>query len=122
MPLNISTTNSTDLDLVAVIDKIDSDGNLAVPRLRWHRDDEEFQDPDEFGDVAEGFVSLVEEATLNGFYTVSIDDIDGSTEMLRITIINNEDELAIGVYDSVPVENFVTPEVVIDLTVTEDRN
>jgi hypothetical protein len=122
MPLSATTTNTPELDLVIVVDKIDSNGELIVPKLRWNRISEEFSDPDEFGDHAEAFVSMTEDTLIAGLYTAVIEDIDGATELLRITIINNEDEVGIGVFNSIPVETFVTPEVIIDLTVTEDRN
>jgi hypothetical protein len=97
MPLSATTTNTPELDLVIVVDKIDSNH-------------------------AEAFVSMTEDTLIAGLYTAVIEDIDGATELLRITIINNEDEVGIGVFNSIPVETFVTPEVIIDLTVTEDRN
>jgi hypothetical protein len=121
MPLNISTTNTAGLELSAIVDKVDDDGAELSPAIRWSVAEGSFFEKEAML-FSEGLVPLVESAAPGGFYSVDMPAIDGLTEKLRITIINNEDESAIGTYVSIPVESFVAPEVTIDLTVTEDRN
>ena len=121
MPLVISTTNSPGYTLVAVVDKVTTDGVDVTPALRWSQDDSDFIELGDFGSVSDAYIALNESTTIDGYYEVVIGEIDGSAENVRITILNNANAQALGVLYNIPLP-LVNPEVTIDLTVQEDRN
>jgi hypothetical protein len=121
MPLVISTTNSTGLDLVAIVDKVDTDGVDVSPALRWDPADDAYAEIGTFGSITEAFIQLQESATIDGFYEAVVADIDGAAENVRITVLNDATDVAIGVLYNIPLP-LVNPEVSVDLTITEDRD
>lgn len=121
MPLSISTTNSINATLVGIVDKIQSNGVDTAPPMRWDAINEEYVNPSALSNPEDAHITLSESASIPGFYYASVAGIDGLTELLRITIYDVDNSVAIGSSNSIPVETFVAPEVVIDLTVTEDR-
>ncbi len=120
MPVVISTTNTPGLDLVAVVDKVDTDGVDVSPALRWHRINEEFTELGDFVDPTHAYLSL-QETDIDGYYEYVLEDVDGSAENLRLTVLNNDLARAIGVLYNIPLP-LVNPSVTIDLTVEEDRD
>lgn len=119
MPLVISTTNSTGYDLFAIVDKVDTDGVDVSPALRWDPDTEEFLELDEFSGVSDAYITLEESGTVSGYYEGIVEEIDGAAENVRVTVFYNN--MAIGILYNIPLP-LVSPEVIMDLTVTEDRN
>lgn len=118
MPLVISTTNTVDQNLAAIIDRVTTAGVLIDPPERWNATDEIWEDPDSISSEDEQ-LTLSEE--LPGYYTQTEEDIDGPAENLRIMIVEQNTGVVVGVYYNLAT-SFSAPEVVIDLTVTEDRN
>jgi hypothetical protein len=114
--LVITTTNVTGLDLFAVIDKVTTAGALLSPAERWNEVTEDWELAPSLSD---SLVALTEDATISGLYSRQLSLIDGLTENLRITILDDSN-VAIGTAYSIPIEG-VNPEVVIDFTVTESR-
>lgn len=118
MPLQISTTNTTGLDLVATVDQVSAVGAALSPQMRWDPLNEEFIDVDEFADPTDAYITLTES---NGLYEETVSMIDALTENLKIVILDRDTNTAIGVSTSL-VTTFASPEVIIDLNVTEDRS
>jgi hypothetical protein len=118
--LQISTTNTTGLTLVAVVEKVGSVGENLDPPLTWSVADTDFI---EIADITDAYISLQESATITGYYSAEVSEIDSLTTNLRVTIlIHDVNYRAIGTSLLIPQINTVTPDVSIDLTVTEDRN
>lgn len=122
MPLVIETTNTSGLTLKAIVDKVDTDGADVSPAQRWNEATGAFADTSGISPASDAYITLTEgTGVLLGYYKATVADIDGLIEKLRITIIDTVNSRALGVSNSIPVENFVAPEVVVDFTVTESR-
>lgn len=121
MPLVISTTNTPARSLVAIVDKVDTDGVDVSPALRWDPVGAEFVETSTFVDITDAYITMDESATIDGYYEAVVAAIDGAAENVRVTVINAADDKAIGVLYNIPLP-LVNPEVTIDLTVEEDRS
>jgi len=122
MPLVIETTNTAGLTLVAIVDTVDDDGADTSPAQRWDNVNSEYANTISISPASNAYIPLTEgTGVLAGYYRATVAGIDGLTEKLRITIIDTVNSRAIGLTNSVPVENFVAPEVVVDFTVSESR-
>lgn len=117
MPLAISTTNDSGLTLRAIVDKVAVSGVELDPAQRWNNVSGDFEDSTSVA-LADAKITLTEDGTIDGLYYGSVEDINGTTENLRITILDNSDDTALGTAYSIPLPN-VNPEVSIDLTVEE---
>jgi hypothetical protein len=118
MPLSIHTSNSPNLTLYAVVDKVSVVGVKLSPAIRWNNAEAEFVEESTIT-VEDALIELFEDSDIPGLYYNSHADINGAAENLRITILDDSFE-ALGTSLSIPIEA-VNPEVIIDLNVTETR-
>lgn len=118
--LTIYTTNTSGLSLSAVIDKVDVYGAQLATPLRWNNSTEAFEATSGV-DIEDAYVPLTEGSTpFLGSYSVEINGIDSTAEIVQVYIIDTDSEQVIGSEFFTPA-NAETP-VVLNLEVTEDRS